>query len=143
MNKWRVWDNENNRYFKPIYKAYEGQIEDLTLDMSGELSMRTIPKCAIHQSIFPNRFGPVEFSIGEKDANGVDVYAGDLLREKGNSQSPIYKVVYRYAEFVREYKFIRRYEGEQWEETTHLPIYPQSFVVVGNIHRNKDLLEIK
>jgi len=78
--KYRIWDTYNNKYWEPTYEAYKGKLEDLTLSTSGELIMRTLPKAAIHESIFIDRF-IVEFGSGLIDKKGVEVFEGDCLAD--------------------------------------------------------------
>lgn len=53
--KFKVWDNENNCWFEPTYRAYDGQVEDLYLNCNGDLIRRTISGLE-HESLFPDRY---------------------------------------------------------------------------------------
>lgn len=35
--KYRIWDKQENKWFEPVYKGYEGQIFDLALNPRGDL----------------------------------------------------------------------------------------------------------
>ena len=88
--KYRIWDNENNKYFEPIYLACEGKLEELLMSPSGELNMRTLNGFA-HESTFPDRF-VVEYYIGIKDKNGIELCQGDRYRNHGdNNQIDVVK----------------------------------------------------
>jgi len=85
--KYRIWDNENNRYYEPTYEAYKGNLEDLSVGMGGDLSMRTFEKGTrdvktIHESMFPNRF-VVEMFTGKhcyfNDNEFTELYEGDIV----------------------------------------------------------------
>ena len=68
--KFRVWDNENNKYFEPTYMAYAGKLEELVMEPNGRLIMRTMTEF-IDESMFPNRF-IVELSTGLKDVQRTE-----------------------------------------------------------------------
>ena len=51
----RIWDNENDEWFKPTFDGWRGKIEELLLNPRGELSMRTFNDF-IGESVFPDRF---------------------------------------------------------------------------------------
>lgn len=53
--KFNIWDKYANDWYKPVYKGFEGQFEELLLTPHGALTMRTIDKI-IDESMFPNRF---------------------------------------------------------------------------------------
>lgn len=77
---------------------------------------------------------------GLKDKNGVEIYEGDIV-QPSNRAKDRFVIVWKDSGFQRKYTFIRKYDGEEWEETTHLPIYPSGHVVIGNIYENPELLE--
>lgn len=82
-------------------------------------------------------------SIGEftgfKDAQGTEIFEGDILREP-NRQKGFHVVIWKDGGFQRKYRFIQKYQGEEYEETTYMPIHPRSFIVVGNIYEQEDPL---
>lgn len=70
---------------------------------------------------------------------GKEIYEDDILQYK-NGDKALYTIVWKDGGFHRRYKFMRKYQGEGREETTDLPIYPDSHIVIGNIHENAELL---
>lgn len=51
----RIWDNEHGRWYEPTYEAWRGELEELFIMPSGDLTMRTLQGLT-HESCFPGRF---------------------------------------------------------------------------------------
>lgn len=84
-------------------------------------------------------FDPNEFVVmqdtGLKDKNGKEIYEGDIVEEFGK----YYEVIYKAPAFtLRDYK-IECYYGD---DDPVLQDWGESYVVVGNIYENPDLLTV-
>lgn len=137
-SKYRIWDKQENKWFEPIYKGYEGQIFDLALNPSGDL----IAHCEgitidgrsglVHESCFPDRF-EIQFSTGIKDKNEKYIYEGDIVRCYGGE---FCQGVYEYDELIRIDSLTDPFTMLYLTESGNLE-------VVGNIYKNPELLEVK
>ena len=79
--EFRVWDNDNNKYFEPIYRAYKGELEELLMQPSGKLLLRKIEKgieALYGESLFPDRFVVEQFT-GMTNKHKQRVYVGDAI----------------------------------------------------------------
>lgn len=81
--KYKIWDIEKEDWYKPIYKGYEGHIEELLLSPSGDLNMRRVVGKdiqMIHQSAFGARTFKVFPFIGITTNDGDEVYLGHVIK---------------------------------------------------------------
>lgn len=92
--------------------------------------------------IFAEKNGEYMQYTGLKDKQDQEIYEGDIL-QAANNENGFYEVVWHDDGFKKVFYFIRKYEGHEWPEKTYLPIHPKSFMVVGNIYENPELLEDK
>ncbi|HDX9607351.1 TPA: hypothetical protein ROY11_004489 [Bacillus cereus] len=79
---YRVWDKENNKWFKPTYEAYKGNLEELLSLPDGSLVLRTIDSIS-HESTFPNRFEKVLYTGLLIVKSGIEVAEKDIVRIRG------------------------------------------------------------
>lgn len=148
--KFRVWDQENNKFFEPTYEAYQGKLEDLSIDLSGELMMRTIENPAIHESLFPNRFIINQYT-GLKDKKEVEIYEGDIIK---NHWFNVYK------KFIGDIWIVKFGEHDTSEDYYASSAYgwygenrsgrvcslvqlPGEIEVIGNIYKNSELISMQ
>ena len=79
--KFRVWDKINKCWYKPIYKAYNGYVEELLINLNGDLCMRKV-KSGIenlyHESTFKDRF-EVSWSTGLYGNNNKEICIGHIF----------------------------------------------------------------
>ena len=115
MIKFRAWDKDENRYF---IDGKDGYLSNLL--------------CCNDWDMFdPDDYVWEQFT-GLKDANGKDIYEGDLVRLADDLDNP-YKVIFDKAKFEFSGSRFCYDFGEAFMDCE----------VIGNVHTNQELLEDK
>lgn len=152
--KFRVWDNENNKYFEPTYMAYAGKLEELVMKPNGRLAIRTMDEF-IDESMFPNRF-IVELSTGLKDSQrteehpeGQEIYEGEIAKD---NYGRIFFI--KFGEYGQSgckdsselgffaYCAEKKYRNWGIRKDLIFWIRDAGLEVIGNIRENPELLEV-
>lgn len=76
--EYKIWDNEESKWYEPIYQAHSGELSDLFLSQDGKLLEQTITGI-FHESAFSDKYTVVRYS-GLKDKNGKKIFEGDIVR---------------------------------------------------------------
>ena len=138
--KFRVWDNEDNKYFEPIYEAYKGNLLDLSIGLGGRLLRRTLQLPAEDESMFKNRYLLEQFT-GLTDKNGKDIYEGDIIAVDDLCVNPLdgwkdgeYTIVFETCQFLAD---------DIHNENTGMELFQEccEYEVIGTIHEDKHLLK--
>ena len=81
--KFKVWDSENNCWYKPKYNIEKQNVEELLMTMSGELCMHIskngVPRM-IHELSFPERFKVCQYT-GHKDNEERKWFDRDIVKK--------------------------------------------------------------
>lgn len=76
-NKFKIWDNENNCFWQNIYEAYKDNLQELLINLNGDLILRTL-EGTTHESMFPSRFELLRYT-GFKDCENQEIYENYIL----------------------------------------------------------------
>ena len=123
--KFRVWDNIAKKYIDSRYVSISG------LGLL-HVAKRIIKNCLRPLHTRKNPWFIVEQYTGLKDINGTEIYEGDILIDDTGDPIEYWEVKFYEGGFVGECAGV----AEPLFELTNLE-------VVGNIHKNPELLEEK
>ena len=142
--KFRVWDIEEQKWYKPTYKAYMNELHDIHVDLDGGLLIRTIDdsgkSVTIHESMFEGRYELIQ-STGLKDINGKDIYEGDILKVFVLCDiGPIARVIFKNGMFGIE-DDMHGYGYDKGLYSLFQILSLRDAEIIGNIYEHSHLLE--
>lgn len=135
----RVWDNENNKYFEPTYEAYNGKLEDLHIGLRGDLFMRTMDGTIHCDSVFPGRF-EIEKATHLLDKHQKQCFVGDIyMNHEAETVGQIhYQVLPTGGETLWAHEMK---DGELFNNRPFADMDITNFEIIGDIHRNPELIK--
>ena len=125
--KFRAWDNENNQ----MLDVQELNFEDCFY--GGEMQIKT----TMYNDYFDCREMPLMQFTGLHDKNGKEIYEGDIVFIKGDTEVLDIKGKVEYSDTFAQ--FIITNTGNIIDEAEPLGDY-EDIEVIGNVFKNKELL---
>lgn len=136
--KFRVWDKEEQKWYKPTYKAYMNELHDIHIDLDGRLLIRTIDesgkRVTIHESMFEGRYELLQ-STGLFDKNGKEIFEGDIVKHDSVPNPFISNAYYEIIQVRSGLWRMDNYRGSQV-----LAFSNQEVEVIGNKFEHPHLL---
>lgn len=136
--KYKIWDNEENKWFKPIYNAYKGELSELLLSPSGDLCWRTTNGFS-HESTFKGRFTVVLYT-GLKDKNGKEIYCGDIIKGYFDVDTVEDSIWLSLSEDEKKQGW-RIFEIPEDIIEVTMGLLPDELEVIGDIYNNPELIK--
>ncbi|MEE6667661.1 YopX family protein [Pediococcus acidilactici] len=126
MIKFRAWDNRIEAYLYNVQDAYDTLSGHVKYDDGKDADY---DECCFGDFLDNERYG-VEQYTGLKDANGKDIYEGDIIEAtiQGSIQADKYLVK-------------NMWDPHVWTEESDSYYAVSKMEVKGNIHENPELLE--
>lgn len=125
--KFRAWDTEENKWYKPVYRAYEGKLFEILIGMNG---------CVVTRNMDGVGIGLPRFEIMQYTGfktNGIDIYDGDILTNDGG---------WWYVEWSQDegqWECHPILGGNVWTNLGEIVPNKETWVK-GNIYQNPELL---
>jgi uncharacterized phage protein (TIGR01671 family) len=129
--KFRLWDVRENKFWENVYRAYEGELKVVSINLNGRLTITDMCGCS-DESIpeYRNRFIVNQFT-GLLDKNGKEIYEGDIVCD-GVDKSSRGKIEWNWGSWVFS-------DGIQ--EDIFLGHHNSEIEVIGNVWENPALLK--
>ena len=126
--KFREWDDSRDEYF---------EVRSLSFPLNSNDKLGIVATAGDQTAYGPNMI--LEQSTDLKDANGKEIYEGDIVKMHIAALSPDDKI--GYVEHHKQYGYSlimgkRRYRQEYWATDNQA-----EYEVIGNVHENLELLE--
>jgi len=140
--KFRAWNKRSEIYLYNVQDAYD--------TLSGFVKYENGENADYDESCFgdflDNKWYVVEQFTGLKDANGKDIYEGDIVtvqatNDDGSTDGMLGKIVY--DEDIASFEFTTTGE-DGWYTSSFDNLFEEGFFdihVIGNMHTNPELLE--
>lgn len=141
--KFRVWDKD----YKRMHTVGDFHHDSLEIDEENNIFFFNL-QCmegSPHKGINPEEcaYRLMQYT-GLKDKNGKEIYEGDIVK---THKGYLMKVHWYNNGFKLMFKFKRKYQGEEyWETTKDIELDSSDdkrwgYEVIGNIYENPELLE--
>lgn len=143
--QFRAWDNKRGKFFKPTFKAWDGNLKDLLISLDGTLHIHT-PKGLEHESMHPGRFIIEEYT-GKTDRDKTLICESDLL-DDGFSRWIVMQGDFTLGHGKEKLKicgwYLQEVPSPNGTTTEQKPLScGKPYKVIGNVHQNELNGELK
>ena len=128
--KFRAWDDARDEYF---------EVRGLSFPVSDNEKLGIVATAGDQSAYGPNMI--LEQYTGLKDANGNNIYEGDIIRMQrpGFHERACYEVKY-FVQDVCIFQIVKVTDGSTLFES---PSNGHDVEIVGNVHTNPELAEVQ
>ena len=136
--KFRAWDLKKKSLYKPTYKAYDGQLHDISITLDGIVMERNLQHSA---SMLNNENYILMQFTGLTDVNNKEIYEGDILKRSIGYSDADRKISFDVVGFKGATFTTKRIKPDVRNE-----VYLDNFMwhtieIIGNIYENPELLK--